>query len=147
MGLQRVMKKVRLWRGKECPGLKPDDLCATYRGLKPAATPKGNDGDSDSASQNDEGRRCQTYASYFFQQPLQPAVRVHLSDGYEGEDSPGAGSWCVGSWCAGWWCAGSWWKTPGSGSGSDGLGGSGSGTGSGGDGVFGFCGGSCMAGV
>ena len=36
------------------PGLKAADLWAAYRGLKPAATPKGNDGDSDSASQNDD---------------------------------------------------------------------------------------------
>ena len=40
--------------GKQvAPGLKPGDLCGTYRGLKPAATPKGNDEDSDSSSQND----------------------------------------------------------------------------------------------
>src|ERR1017187_9229124 len=29
--------------GGEGPGLKPDDLCAIYRGLKPAATPKKHD--------------------------------------------------------------------------------------------------------
>ena len=36
------------------PRLEPADLCGSYGGLKPAATPKGNDGDSDSSSQNDE---------------------------------------------------------------------------------------------